>query len=78
MYDIRVLEQLERIKSVLVNYINALHVFSKNKVGPLLKFISKIFYTKNTRGWEDFSKSEGGHGPPRPPFLRPCSCVNVL
>ena len=37
------------------NYINVLHGFSKNLRGALFKFMSKIiFFTKNTRGWEDF------------------------
>ena len=41
MYDIRVIREN---KNVLVNYINALHVFSKNLRGPLLEFMSKIKY----------------------------------
>ena len=54
MYDIKVIRKSKK-QNILVNYINILDIFSKNLWGELSKFMSKIFfYTKNTRGWEDF------------------------
>ena len=56
MYDIRVIREN---KNVLVNYINALHVFSKNLMGPLLEFMSKIKYFYQNYKREDFLKVRG-------------------
>ena len=66
-------EHLGGIKKTLVNYINILHVFSKNLGGGgILKFMSKIiFINKKYEREGGFLKSQGGHGPSRPPFLHP-------
>ena len=56
MYDIRVIREN---KNVLVNYINALHVFCKNLRGPLLEFMSKIKYFYQNYKREDFLKVKG-------------------
>ena len=55
MYDIRVIRDN---KNVLVNYINAFHVFSKNLMGPLLEFMSKIkYFYQNYKRERIFEKS---------------------
>jgi len=52
MYDIRVIREN---KNVLVNYINALHVFSKNLRGHYLNLCLKLnIFTKITRDMEHF------------------------
>ena len=50
MYDTKVI----RKKKKLVNYINVLHVFSKNLGGALFKFMSTFFflYQKYKRAFE--------------------------
>ena len=68
MYDIRV---IRGNKKSLVNYINAIHVFSKNIRGQLLKFMSKIIYIyiykiKKYKREGGFLESQRGHGPPSP------------
>jgi len=53
MYDIGV---IRGNKNALDNYINALHVFSKNTEGHYLNFMSKsyIYFSKNTKEMENF------------------------
>ena len=68
-------EHLGGIKKTLVNYINILHVFSKNLGGGggILKFMSKIIFInkKYKREGGFFEKSRGPWplSPPPPPFL---------
>ena len=55
MYNVRV---IKGNKNALVNYINALHVFSKNLVGHYLIFLSKIIlFCQNYKRDGGFLKS---------------------
>ena len=76
MYDIRV---IRGNKKSLVNYINAIHVFSKNIRGQLLKFMSKIIYIYKIKKYKregGFLESQRGHSPPSPPPSAPSPLVS--
>ena len=63
MYNVRV---IKGNKNALVNYINALHVFSKNLVGHYLIFFVQnyIVLPKLQARWRIFEKLRGPCPPP--------------